>query len=340
MGFYTITSHSGAGLRLTVATNGILDGRTNVNISNAGETNVQRWKISSLGNGVQVKSTRNIRYMLNASSTYNCDVYTANTDTNINFVYVSQGVYRLQLASNTQKYLTVNSQTNLTSATWENLDINNAGQKWKVTATTCSFINANAWLKMKTNPTGSNGRTVNMPTVSAFIGSDGYSYQFANNNYWYAYEPPYLAHKINSYAYNQILAVTGNAPNVILDSEAAYIDLNGNYWVAVGPNVVNPNHASDAEILPSEMYAKGRMDVVVKDSDNTYFYIPAVVGDAKNHTWSNGIIQTYKAYPNGAFSSAGGNFNGKVCVEFIGYLDGKLNGLGTFSIVEIRFYDS
>ena len=70
------------------------------------------------------------------------------------------------------------------------------------------------------------------------------------------------------------------------------------------------------------------------------FYIPAVVGDAKKHTWSNGIIQTYKAYPNGAFSSVGGNFNGKVCVEFIGYLDGKLNGLGTFSIVEIRFYDS
>lgn len=340
MGFYTITSHSGNGLRLTVATNGMLDGRTNVNISNAGETNVQRWLISSLGSGVQVKSTRNIRYMLNASSTYNCDVYTANTDTSINFIYVSPGVYRLQLASNTQKYLTVNSQTNLTSATWENLDANNPGQKWKVTATTCNFINANAWLKMKTSPTGSNGRIVYMPTVSEFTGSDGYSYQFTNNNYWYAYEPPYSAHKINPYAYNQILSVTGSAPTVNLDSDAAYIDLSGNYWVAVGPNVVNPNHASNAEILPSEMYAKGKMDVVVKDSDNTYFYIPAVVGDAKNHTWSNGIIQTFKAYPNGAFSSAGGNFNGKVCVEFIGYLNGKLSGLGAFSIVEIRFYDS
>ena len=69
------------------------------------------------------------------------------------------------------------------------------------------------------------------------------------------------------------------------------------------------------------------------------FYIPAVVGDTKNHTWSNGIIQTFKKYPNGSFESAGADFNGKVCAEFIGNLGGKMSGLGAFSIEEIIFYD-
>ena len=88
MGFYTITSHSGNGLRLNGATTGALNGRTNVNITNTAETNNQRWLIGDFVNNdsVQVKSTRNILYMLNASSTSNCDVYTANTDTQIRFL--------------------------------------------------------------------------------------------------------------------------------------------------------------------------------------------------------------------------------------------------------------
>lgn len=53
---------------------------------------------------------------------------------------------------------------------------------------------------------------------------------------------------------------------------------------------------------------------------------------------NNGVIQTYKAYPDGKFASAGRNFNGTVCAEFIGDLDGKLTGLGSYSVEKIIFY--
>jgi len=340
MGFYTITSHSGNGLRLNVATSGALNGRTNVNISNTAETNNQRWLINSIGTNVNVRSTRNILYMLNASSTSNCDVYTYNTDTQINFISLGNSIYRIQLGSNTQKYLTVDAQTNGTTAKWATLNSSNPGQKWKVTSTTCSHIMVNTWLTLKTEPTGSNGRTVTIPSVSAYTGTDGYSYSFTDKKYWYAWENPYGTNKINPYAISQITAVTGSAPTIIAGTEGEYKDLNGNYWIAVGPKVVNPNHGSNQAISMEEMYAKGRLDIVVKDENNTLYYIPAVVGDTKEHTWSNGVIQTYKQYPNGTYSSAGGNFNGCVCAEFIGNLSGKMSGLGNFSIVKIIFYDA
>ena len=341
MGFYKITSHAGNGLRLTVASSGILNGRTSVHILNTetSVTNNQKWFISQLGSGVQVKSVRNIRYMLNASSTMNCDVYTSNPDTYINFVYVSSGIYKLQLGSNQQKYLTVDSLNSGTFAKWEDLDNNNLGQKWKVESVSCSYVMGNTWLKMYTSPTGTNGRNVNIPSVQSYTGSDGHTYSFTNKYYWYAYENPYGTNRINPYAISQIMAVTGSAPVINVGAEGDYTDSNGNYWMAVGPKVVNPNHGSNASITPSEMYAKGKLDVIVK-INNTLFYIPGVVGDAKEHTWDNGIIQTFKSFPNGAFTSAGANFNGQVCAEFIGSLSGKLQGLGDLSIEKIKFYDS
>lgn len=342
MGFYTITSHSGNGLRLNVATTGALNGRTNVNITNTAETNNQRWLIGDFVNNdsVQVKSTRNILYMLNASSTSNCDVYTANTDTQIRFLSLGNGIYRLQLVSNPQKYLTVDSQTSGTTAYWTSLDTSNNGQKWKVTATTCTHIMVNTWLTLQTSPTGSNGRDVSIPSVPSYTGSDGYTYSFTYAGHWHDWENPYGLNRINPNAINQITAVTGSAPIIVVGNEGDYKDLNGNYWMAVGPKVVNPNHGSNDNITPTEMYAKGKLDVVVKDENNTLYYIPGIVGDTKEHTWSNGVIQTYKKYPNGAFTSAGSNFNGRVCAEFIGNLGGKMSGLSLFSIVKIIFYDA
>ena len=108
--------------------------------------------------------------------------------------------------------------------------------------------------------------------------------------------------------------------------------------MAVGPKVVNPNHASNQSITPEEMYGKGVLDIIVKNSSGVRYYIPAVVGDVKAHTWSNGVIQTFKSYPNGDFTSDGGNFNGTVAAEFIGNLGGKLSGLNAYSIDAILFY--
>lgn len=339
MGYYIITSHSGNGLPLNVAASKALNARTDVNINTSNGSNNQKWVISSLGTGVQVKSASNVRYMLNAAVGSNCDVYTSNNDTYINFIKVSTGIYRLQLKSDTSKYLTVDAKTSGTTAKWAALDTSNAGQLWKVSTTTCSYIMGTSWLKMYTKQTGSGGRTVSMPTVASFTGSDGYTYKFTNKNNWYAYENPYST-KINPNAVTRIKAVTGSDPVINTGTGGEYINANGDYWIAVGPNVVNPNHKSDAVITPEEMYAKGRLDVVVQDADGTKYYIPAVVGDAKNHTWSNGIIQTFKKYPNGAFESAKGNFNGLVCAEFIGAVGDKLAGLSNFSIVNIIFYAS
>lgn len=338
MGFYTITSHLGTGLRLNVAASTVLNSRTNVNILTANSSNNQIWVIDSLGGGVEVKSASNYRYRLNAYQGSNCDVYTSNADTRINFIQTTTGIFRLQLQSNTKKYLTVDAKTSGTSARWAELDTSNEGQLWKVATTSCSYIMGTSWLKMYTSPTASGGRTVNMPTVEAFTGTDGYSYKFTNKNYWYVYENPYGTNRINPNAITQIKAVTGSNPVINIGTEGDYTDSNGNYWMAVGPNVVNPNHKSNEGITSAEMYAKGKLDVVVKDSGGTLYYIPGVVGDVKAHTWSNGIIQTYKSYPNGAFESAKGNFNGLVCAEFIGALKDKLEGMGNFSIDHIQFY--
>ena len=68
------------------------------------------------------------------------------------------------------------------------------------------------------------------------------------------------------------------------------------------------------------------------------------MGDTKAHTWNNGIIQTGYAYPNGtpfddsAFNGkTGQTADGQVCVEFIGLI--PLNGLGSYEIVKIIFYE-
>ena len=206
-----------------------------------------------------------------------------------------------------------------------------------VTTNPCVLVNG--WLRLYTRPTVScGGRIVNIPVVNSFTGSDGYLYQFTNKNYWYSYENPYTnCGYINPYAQNQITAL-GKTVTVNIGSCGEYTDANGRYWMAVGPNVVNPSHTGGQAITPTEMYGTGVLDIVVKDSSGKKYYIPAVVGDAKAHTWNNGVIQTYKAYPNGNFSSAGRNYNGTVAAEFIGNLKGKLSGLGKYSIDSIIFY--
>lgn len=126
---------------------------------------------------------------------------------------------------------------------------------------------------------------------------------------------------------------------VNIGSNGEYTNENGRYWMAVGPKVVNANFSSNESVTAEKMAGKGVLDVVVvKDACGTKYYIPAVVGDGKEHTWNNGVIQTFKKYPNGTFESAGGNFNGTVAAEFIGSLKNKLSGLGAYTLDSIIFY--
>lgn len=133
MANYKIVSHAGAGLPLNVATTTTISRRTNVNIWSDTGSNDQKWSITSLGTNQQVKSLNNLSYMLNANtSTWNCDVYTSNADTYINFILVSTDVYRLQLASDTTKYLTAEGTTSGSNVKWAALN-NTTAQQWKIT---------------------------------------------------------------------------------------------------------------------------------------------------------------------------------------------------------------
>ena len=134
MATYKITSHSGSGRPLNVATTSTISGRTNVNIWNATGSNDQKWSIASLGSGQQVKSMNNTRYMLNANtSTWNCDVYTSNSDTYVNFKSLGNGLYRIQLDSDKIKYLTAEGTASGSNVKWAALDSSSNAQKWKIT---------------------------------------------------------------------------------------------------------------------------------------------------------------------------------------------------------------
>ena len=83
----------------------------------------------------------------------------------------------------------------------------------------------------------------------------------------------------------------------ILDNNL-YTDAEGRYWVAVGPNVMNPDHQPNESVSEEEMQFGTKIDIVVLDeSTNTEYYIPAVVGDVKNHTYPNGIYHTGVPFP-------------------------------------------
>ena len=195
------------------------------------------------------------------------------------------------------------------------------------------------WLKLYKKPTSSKvGRTVTIPTVVNDVDSAGHTCQFKNRNYWYAYEPAYPNGGINPYAADQIKSTTKKSPVVNVGTNGELTDENGNYWMAVGPKIPYPSQSSSARILPKNMYGLGKLDVVVQDADGIPYYIPGVIGDIKEHTWSNGVIQTFRQYPDGTRANAYGAFNGTVCAEFIGNLGGKLVGLGAYSVVKIIFY--
>ena len=114
--------------------------------------------------------------------------------------------------------------------------------------------------------------------------------------------------------------------------------------MAVGPKVIIPDFGDNDYNWGEKFAGKGIFDIVVKDANGNTFYIPGAIGDTKNHTYNNGIIQTYIAYNDGyfqkgSFSSAYGNFNGTVAAEFIGNLSvEKLAPLYNYYIDSIRFY--
>lgn len=125
---------------------------------------------------------------------------------------------------------------------------------------------------------GSEGRNVNIPAN-------------ADRSSWASFEP---LDDINFWAKR----VIGDS-NAVYNEGGVLTDKDGRYWIAVGPNVMNPNHADGETISLEEMNYGTKIDVVVCDVDGNKYYIPCVVGDCKQHTYPTGIIQTGRNFPNG-----------------------------------------
>lgn len=341
-----IISHEGKGLCLNIGNSYNIANGTKVNIFVATGSMDQKWVLDDPKSTKEqfIKNVYNQNFGINAlrnGTQWPCTMYktAGNAD---GYVFIKEtrpnsGLYTIKLARHEEMYLTADDNSRGAKVYWAAKN-NKSNQVWKIvvlpkpTAVTGSYITAgkNDWLKLYKKPTGSGGRTVRIPTVSTFKGSDGFEYKFENRSYWYSNEP-----KMNAYA----AGITGAPPVKKTGKQGALMDEHGNYWVAVGPKVVNPHHDRGASPTLSEMYGRGKLDFVVKDKKTgTKYYIPAVVGDTKNHTWSNGVIQTFKSYPNGELYSAKMNFNGTVCAEFIGITGADCAGLNAYEIDSIIFY--
>lgn len=173
-----------------------------------------------------------------------------------------------------------------------------------------TVITINGWLDLYTQPS-IYGRTVNMPSG-------------CNRNTWYAFE------KLNTINYYARLAI-GNTNAVNVGSKGELYDNFGRYWVAVGPKVMNPNHSNSAVVTAEEMKYGSRIEVKLKHSSGAIYYLRAIVGDCKNHTYPNGIYQTGRSFPNGE-QYYPQNADGSV-IEFCGAI--LSSGLSQFTIQSI-----
>ena len=175
---------------------------------------------------------------------------------------------------------------------------------------TTAAITVNGWLNLYNAPSIS-GRTVSMPSG-------------CNRNSWYAFEG---LSTINYYAR---LAIQGKN-SINKGSKGELYDKEGRYWVAVGPKVMNPNHSNSAVVTAEEMKYGTKIEVKLKHSSGQIYYLRAVVGDCKNHTYSNGIYQTGYSFPNGK-EYYPQNADGSV-IEFCGAV--LSSGLSQFNIQSI-----
>lgn len=136
--------------------------------------------------------------------------------------------------------------------------------------------------------------------------------------------------------------------DVEMSSNNLYIDSAGRYWVAVGPNVMNKDRPKvHGPIYAAEMNYGTKLDIVVEDKEGRRYYIPAVVGDVKGHSFPDGKYQTgipFDEKEEECPETAGNT------VEFLGYditkkvyEDGKekssINVTNNYKLIEILVYD-
>lgn len=137
---------------------------------------------------------------------------------------------------------------------------------------------------------------------------------------------------------------------VQLTTNNLYTDYEGRYWVAVGPCVMDPEYPKERVNHPipaSKMCYGTKIDIVVMDKEENTYYIPAVVGDAKEHSYPDGLYQTGIPFDTGRPTATKSDHN---TVEFIGreittkiYDDGNekssINITNRYQLIKIIVYD-
>ncbi len=173
----------------------------------------------------------------------------------------------------------------------------------------------NEWLNLNSLPSQeAGGQTVDIP-------SD------IDKTYWAMCEN---LNDINKYA----KSATADINTVTVGGCGELVDKDGRYWVAVGPKVINPNFPNNKTIYAEDMKYGTLIDVIIEDETGRIYYIYAIVGDAKAHTYPNGIYQTGYAFPNGVDYHPN-NVDYSI-IEFIG--KGSIKGLRAYRIVNIIVY--
>lgn len=89
---------------------------------------------------------------------------------------------------------------------------------------------------------------------------------------------------------------------ISIASQGDLLDNDGRYWRAVSPKVLIPDFDIGDKINEEDMVYGTLIDIVLSDSNGNTFYVKAVVGDAKSHTYPNEIYHTGDTFPNGTDS--------------------------------------
>lgn len=92
----------------------------------------------------------------------------------------------------------------------------------------------------------------------------------------------------------------GGAIELFQAKNNTYMDSEGRYWVGLGPTVMNPSHSKTARVgvKAAEMKYGTKLDIMVADEDGKIYYIPAVSGDGKEHSFPDGLYQTGVPFDN------------------------------------------
>jgi len=151
--YYKIVSHSGNGLPLSVNSANIIGSRTEVVLQTSSAGDNQKWLIenTSSTSGQAIRTRSNLVFMLNAHrKEWGGDVYTDNEDTKIKLVPLGNDLFRLQLASVTNRYLTASGTTSGSGVTWQPLNSSSDSQKWKLVKQTTPAYPSNFTYTKKT----------------------------------------------------------------------------------------------------------------------------------------------------------------------------------------------